>query len=549
MNAVPTLPIKPDMPASAAPSAFNRDQSQPSSSFRATLHKVKADKPSAPSDQDPHDAPPAFSGEDQNASVITGEEPHATDPAEPQAVGLIEDPAELFSGAGLLEEVKPAIDGGGSTGDEKSPLGVAAVMPQDKQAADGPPDLKTVAAPIRPRASGQPPARAQSHLPNTAPVVLTTPGSENANPDSGLRTAQSLSPGIFARTAEPNAPGVEGTMGDSGPRLLETGEKGTPVKTEPLVNADKRIPAQAGPGQQGPLVEGAEAAQSQSATVAKITMASAIRRSPAPDRQAGPGKTPAALNLIATLGRESGHTSSETPESTPSARLVGENAGPHDGPGLSADGERAEDHPRRWLGADQGLETARSLRTARLDADARADWIATVDRQGMSPVNKPSSTIFVEKDPTLTADSFRSQNLDPIVERIAVSVRGNQSEARIALKPDHLGSIRLQIATDNGIVNIKIMTEFPMARDLLESHLPQLKTELQQQGLDLDEFTVTLDKEAQDFRREDRRQQGTFRPPSDPGRRDAHADRPGHDRPENPPTAKRSTATGVDFFA
>lgn len=278
-------------------------------------------------------------------------------------------------------------------------------------------------------------------------------------------------------------------------------------------------------------------------------MAPVTRLSEPSGRPADLAMPSVASNLTTTLGREPGKAASETPETTPSARLAVENAGPHDGPGLSADGESAEDHPRRWLGADQVLESARSARTARLETDARSDWISPVDRQGMLPVNKPSQPIIVEKAPTLAAESFRTQNLDPIVERIAVSVRGNQSEARIALKPDHLGSIRLQIATDNGTVSIKILTEFPMARDLLEAHLPQLKADLQQQGLDLEEFNVNLDNEEQHFRREDRRQQGAPRSPLGSGRRGAHSDRPDQDRPENHPTDKQSSATGVDFFA
>ena len=153
------------------------------------------------------------------------------------------------------------------------------------------------------------------------------------------------------------------------------------------------------------------------------------------------------------------------------------------------------------------------------------------------------------KAPTPEAESFRSQNVGPIVERIAVSVRGEQSEARIALKPDHLGHIRLQIATENNTVSIRIMTEFPMARDLLESHLPQLKADLQQQGLDLDEFNITLDDEDQHFRREERRQPGTFRAPRGTARRTALSEAPSDNFTEDRPADRPSSATGIDFFA
>lgn len=549
MNAVPTLPVKPEMPATAAPTALHRDESPTAPSFMAALHKVKADKPLETSDEDHLDVSPTLPGEDQTASVLFGESPLETKTAESQAVVLNESPADLLPGGGLMEGAGPAIDGAVSSGAEKLPPGATATTPKDEQAANRPSDLKTDNAPIVPQVSGMSPTRPQTHLKNAAPAVFTTTETENANRDPGAAATQPSSTETIAKTAVPKAPEVTDAIVDSGSRAPETGEKGTQPTSAQRVTVGKRIPAQAGPGPHGPLAGDREAVQGQSEASTRTTMAPVTRLSEPSGRPADLAMPSVASNLTTTLGREPGKAASETPETTPSARLAVENAGPHDGPGLSADGESAEDHPRRWLGADQVLESARSARTARLETDARSDWISPVDRQGMLPVNKPSQPIIVEKAPTLAAESFRTQNLDPIVERIAVSVRGNQSEARIALKPDHLGSIRLQIATDNGTVSIKILTEFPMARDLLEAHLPQLKADLQQQGLDLEEFNVNLDNEEQHFRREDRRQQGAPRSPLGSGRRGAHSDRPDQDRPENHPTDKQSSATGVDFFA
>ena len=548
MNAVPTLPIKPEMPVNAAPAALQRDESQSAPSFMAALHKVKTDKPPAPSDENQSDASPTLPGEDQAASVLTGQEPLETDTAEPPTVLPIESPAELLPGGSMMEGMPPAIDEGVATGAETRVFGATGATPQDEPAGDRPSDRKTADGPIAPRASGMPPTKPPIQLKNPTPVVITPREAENAKQDPGMAAPPSSSTETIAKLPGVNDPDVADALVNSGTRAFDTGEKGRKPTIAPQVSAEKRIPAQAGTGPHGPLAGNFENMQNQS-EAARAVMASVTRVSDAADRQTGRPIPAAASNLTATLGHDPGKAASETPATTPSARLAEGNTGLHDGPGLSADGESAEDQPRRWLAAEQTLETARNARTARLEVDSRADWIGTVDRQGMSPVNKPSPTILVEKDPTMTADSFRSQNLDPIVERIAVSVRGNQSEARIALKPDHLGSIRLQIATDNGIVNIKIMTEFPMARDLLESHLPQLKTDLQQQGLDLEEFNVTLDNDEQHFRREDRRQQGTPRPLSGSGRRDAHANRSDDDRLENQMTVRRSSATGVDFFA
>ncbi len=119
----------------------------------------------------------------------------------------------------------------------------------------------------------------------------------------------------------------------------------------------------------------------------------------------------------------------------------------------------------------------------------------------------------------------------------------------MALKPDHLGSLRVQISTDNNVVSIKIMTEFSMARDLLESHLPQLKAELQQQGLDVEEFDVSFDEEKQHFRHENRRARG-----SRPGGQRAGQSVEEDERAEDGdwPETRRAPvarAAGIDYFA
>ena len=548
MNAAPTLPIKPEMPTSATPAALQRDDSQSAPSFMATLQKVKSDKPQPPSDENQPDPSPTLTGEDQTASTHNGEEPLEMDTAKPQAVVLIESPAELFPGGSTMEGMEPAIDEGGATGAETPVLGANGITPHEERAVDRPSDLKTADGPVRTRPSGIPPTSSQIQLKNPAPVVLTPPEPENVNQDPDMATPQSPSRETFGKTFAPNDPGVAGEAGNSGARVPGAGEKGRPPTSGPPVTAANRIPAQAATGPHGPLTGDIETIQHPSEAV-RPTMAPVTKPTDAADRQTVLAMPAAATNPTATPGREPGNAASETYESTLSGRLAVENTGRHDGPGLSADGENSEDQPRRWLAAEQTLETVRNDRTGRLEAGTRADWLAPVERQEMTPLNKPSQPIFAEKSPAPAGESFRSQNLDPIVERIAVSVRGNQSEARIALKPDHLGSIRLQIATDNGIVNIKIMAEFPMARDLLEAHLPQLKADLQQQGLDLEEFNVTLDNEEQHFRRGDRRQQGAFRPPSGSARHNAPSDQPDHERPDNEMSNRRSSSTGVDFFA
>jgi len=87
---------------------------------------------------------------------------------------------------------------------------------------------------------------------------------------------------------------------------------------------------------------------------------------------------------------------------------------------------------------------------------------------------------------------LREGHWDQLVEKAVFNARHGVSEARIDLKPDHLGSLRLQILTENAQVSVRIVAETAAARDLLESHLQSLRQELQNQGLKVETFDVAL---------------------------------------------------------
>jgi flagellar hook-length control protein FliK len=71
-------------------------------------------------------------------------------------------------------------------------------------------------------------------------------------------------------------------------------------------------------------------------------------------------------------------------------------------------------------------------------------------------------------------------------------MRNGQHEAKIDLKPEFLGHVRMQVTTENHQVSIKILTEFGFVKDMVENNIQQLKTDLQQQGLNVDKLEVAV---------------------------------------------------------
>lgn len=91
---------------------------------------------------------------------------------------------------------------------------------------------------------------------------------------------------------------------------------------------------------------------------------------------------------------------------------------------------------------------------------------------------------------------LRTQTMEQIVRRAVILGRDGQHEARIDLKPEFLGHVRMQVITENQQVTVKILTEFGFVKDMIENNIQQLKADLQQHGLNVDKVDVSVSRDA-----------------------------------------------------
>ena len=80
--------------------------------------------------------------------------------------------------------------------------------------------------------------------------------------------------------------------------------------------------------------------------------------------------------------------------------------------------------------------------------------------------------------------------IDQIVKKAVIRFKDGISEARINLKPELLGHLRLSISTDNQQVTLRIITENPLVKEIIESSAAQLKADLSNQGLQMEQLEV-----------------------------------------------------------
>ena len=78
-----------------------------------------------------------------------------------------------------------------------------------------------------------------------------------------------------------------------------------------------------------------------------------------------------------------------------------------------------------------------------------------------------------------------------VVDRARLYLRpANNSEMVLQLRPEHLGELTLKISVENGLVSAAFHSDNREVRQAIEASLPQLKQELTQQGIKLDNVGV-----------------------------------------------------------
>ena len=138
-----------------------------------------------------------------------------------------------------------------------------------------------------------------------------------------------------------------------------------------------------------------------------------------------------------------------------------------------------------------------------------------------------------------------------IVDKAVVQVRNGQKEMKIQLKPSFLGQMKMRIITENQQVTIRILTESPAVKDVIENHLYQLKADLGNHGLSVDRVDVFV---SSDSNQQENRDTANSQKenPLDRDERQAKRERENDRQPSRDPRSDQSgddRTGGIDYFA
>ena len=94
----------------------------------------------------------------------------------------------------------------------------------------------------------------------------------------------------------------------------------------------------------------------------------------------------------------------------------------------------------------------------------------------VKPTTGQAAALTQTKDAAVK--TFQTTVMDQIVDKAAIRSIHGRSEIQIRLKPEFLGHVQMNIAADKEQLVVRIMTDQPMVKEIIETHLHHLRTEL-----------------------------------------------------------------------
>ena len=79
-----------------------------------------------------------------------------------------------------------------------------------------------------------------------------------------------------------------------------------------------------------------------------------------------------------------------------------------------------------------------------------------------------------------------------IIQKVKLAASPGTSEMQIELKPEFLGRLKLTVSTENGLVTARFNTHSPQVKAIIEANLAALRDTLADQGIKVDQLSVTV---------------------------------------------------------
>jgi hypothetical protein len=180
------------------------------------------------------------------------------------------------------------------------------------------------------------------------------------------------------------------------------------------------------------------------------------------------------------------------------------------------------------------------------EAEESITKAAAHETQPPAPATAPppgASATEVNASETLDRPPRPTVDSDQVVRQVSrfvkVMVDGQQSEVRMQLHPEHLGTVAVKLILGDGVMKASLVTQDAAVKAAIEANLDQLKSRLADQGITVEQVHVTVGGD------------GAFSQPRQSSHGEQRHGAPQHGRSpawqgaqqaDDPPTPRRATA-------
>lgn len=96
--------------------------------------------------------------------------------------------------------------------------------------------------------------------------------------------------------------------------------------------------------------------------------------------------------------------------------------------------------------------------------------------------------------------TFENMVLKQVTDEIKLNIKKDISTLEMKLEPETLGKVTLRIALEKGALNIKVLAQDDKVKETLENNIEELKSVLEEQGLNVENLEVSVNDDSE-FRR------------------------------------------------
>lgn len=93
----------------------------------------------------------------------------------------------------------------------------------------------------------------------------------------------------------------------------------------------------------------------------------------------------------------------------------------------------------------------------------------------------------------------RAEVINQIVKKAEILMTDAKQEMRMQLEPENLGKLTLKLAVEKGLITAKFVAESYEVKQVIESNFNELKDMLQEKGLEVQNFSVSVGQENKEF--------------------------------------------------